>query len=80
MAFTRIIAAVLALVVPSILAGNPAIVFIGIFVFAVASIAIGLFWVPRLPKIAGSKGVGTGGKETEASVVPVPPEIETTVR
>lgn len=80
MAFTRIIAAVLALVVPSILAGNPAIVFTGIFVFAVVSIAIGLFWVPRLPKIPGAKGVLTGSKDSETSVLPVPPEIGTTVR
>lgn len=48
MATTRVVAAILALVVPSILAANTSVVFIGIFIFAVVSAAVWLFWIPRL--------------------------------
>lgn len=50
MAVTRVIAAVLAFVVPPLLATDPAVVFVGIFAFALVSSAVWLFWVPRLPK------------------------------
>ena len=77
MFFARVVAAILALVVPTILAGNPSVVFVGIFVFAVVSVVIGRFWMPRLPKIPGAKGAPMDGK-AEPVVLPVPPEIETT--
>ncbi len=48
MAFTRVIAATLALVVPSLLAWSPRVVFTGIFVCAVISTLVLLFWMPRL--------------------------------
>jgi MFS transporter, SP family, inositol transporter len=50
MAFTRVIAAVLAFIVPPLLATDPAVVFVGIFVFAIVSAGVWLFWIPRLPK------------------------------
>jgi inositol transporter-like SP family MFS transporter len=77
MFFARVVAAILALVVPTILAGSPGVVFVGIFAFAVVSVLIGLFFMPRLPRIPGAKGAPMDGKP-EPSVLPVPPEIETT--
>jgi len=50
MAFARVVAAVLAFVVPPMLAAAPAVVFGGIFAFALVSAAIWLFWIPRLPR------------------------------
>lgn len=78
MFFARVIAAVLALVVPTILAGNPSVVFTGIFVFAVVSVVIGRFWMPRLPKVPGAKGARTEERDTEAAVLPLPPEVQET--
>lgn len=74
----RVVAAVLALIVPTILAGNPSIVFIGIFVFAVLSVAIALLWMPRLPVIPGARGVRFDANARDAVVLPIPPEIEET--
>ncbi|WP_190813956.1 MFS transporter [Saccharopolyspora pogona] len=50
MAFTRVIAATLALVVPAMLATTPRTVFTGIFVCAIISTIVGLVWIPRLRK------------------------------
>ncbi|MHA7987623.1 MFS transporter [Rathayibacter sp. CAU 1779] len=46
----RVIAAVLAFVVPPLLAVAPSAVFIGIFAFAIVSALVWLLWIPRLPK------------------------------
>ncbi|MET7571204.1 MFS transporter [Streptomyces sp. NPDC005492] len=48
MAFARVIAALLAFVVPSLLASSPRTVFTGIFVCAVVSTLVLVFWMPRL--------------------------------
>lgn len=50
MGVTRVVAAVLAFVVPPLLATSPSVVFVGIFIFALVSAAVWLFWIPRLPK------------------------------
>lgn len=74
MGFARVIAAVLALVVPSILAVSPSTVFTGIFGFAVLSVVIALIWVPRLRRIPG-----TEAPAREASVLPAPAEVDTQI-
>ncbi|MBA2810562.1 MFS transporter [Streptomyces sp. KM273126] len=48
MAFARVVAAILAFVVPSLLASSPRVVFTGIFVCAVVSTVVLLVWMPRL--------------------------------
>lgn len=49
-AFTRLLTALLAFVTPTLLTANGSLTFGLLFTFAVISAAIGLFWVPRLPK------------------------------
>jgi MFS transporter, SP family, inositol transporter len=50
MAFARVIAALAAFVTPTIALANPALLFWLLLGFTVVANAIGLFWVPRLPK------------------------------
>jgi inositol transporter-like SP family MFS transporter len=50
MAFARVIAALAAFVTPTIALANPGLLFWLLLAFTVVANAIGLFWVPRLPK------------------------------
>ena len=53
--FTRIVAAVLALVIPTLVVRDPDKVLIAVFMCSVVSGLIGIFWIPRLrrPEVAG---------------------------
>jgi MFS transporter, SP family, inositol transporter len=50
MAFTRVIAGLVAFGTPALAAANPRLLFILLLGFTLVATVIGLFWVPRLPK------------------------------
>ncbi|KAA5835088.1 MFS transporter [Saccharopolyspora hirsuta] len=60
-AFARVIAAFAAFVTPAIALANPALLFWLLLAFTAAANAIGLFWVPRLPKARELEDVPVGG-------------------
>ncbi|MER6989032.1 MFS transporter [Saccharopolyspora hirsuta] len=60
-AFARVIAALAAFVTPAIALANPALLFWLLLAFTAAANAIGLFWVPRLPKARELEDVPVGG-------------------
>ncbi|QYN39157.1 hypothetical protein K1T35_19335 [Pseudonocardia sp. DSM 110487] len=55
MAFARVVAALAAFVTPAIALADPRL----LFAFTVVANAIGLFWVPRLPKARELEDVPT---------------------
>jgi len=69
-AFARLAAALFAFVTPTLLTANGSLSFGLLFAFAVISAAIGLYWVPRLPKAT----------ELEPAEAVLAPEISTIPR
>jgi MFS transporter, SP family, inositol transporter len=74
MFFARVVAAILALVVPTMLAGTPNIVFTGIFVAAAVSVLIAWMWLPRLRAIPGAGAPNASETTADPTVLPAPPE------
>ncbi|MBT2226888.1 hypothetical protein [Nonomuraea sp. NEAU-A123] len=50
MAVARVVAALLAIIAPTLLLTHPRPLFVAVFVLAAVAVAIGQFWVPRLPR------------------------------
>lgn len=69
-AFTRIVTALFAFITPALFTANSSLSFGLLFAFAVISAAIGLFWMPRLPKATELEPV-EAVSAPEISTVPI---------
>jgi MFS transporter, SP family, inositol transporter len=56
-AFTRLVAAVVALVTPAIIAASPTALYWFLVATTLVAILVGLFWLPRFPRVAEEAGI-----------------------
>lgn len=67
-AFTRLIAAGVALVTPAIIATGPQNLYYFLVATSVVSVAIGLFWIPRFRRANAEAGIADGDGTADAPV------------
>lgn len=65
-AFTRVVAAVVALFTPLIITAGPSTMFVVLIITTVVAGVIGLFWIPRLPKARSAEPAETGAIPVDA--------------
>ncbi|MDA2809363.1 MFS transporter [Nocardiopsis sp. RSe5-2] len=69
-AFTRLVAAGVALVTPAIIATGPTNLYYFLVATTLVSVAIGLFWLPRFPRANEEAGIGGAPSAAPAGDVP----------
>lgn len=74
-AFTRVVAAIVALFTPGIIAFGPPVLFLFLIVTTLIAVIIGFFWVNRIPSAEGEAGVGGDGVAVNLDGKPETPGV-----